>query len=278
MEYLRRAVGRGQHGAGLAGPTAASVIRRVPIWLGVVAALVLVDAFHTSGQLGQWRAVLFWTALVGLNVAGWMVWCLAAGTAAASGARLLLGAGLLNGLLTLEVPLLYRALGRAEAALDWRPFAYGLLATGLIVYVRRLRPFAVAHEPAEGRSSDPDTAAVPVPPAPVPVPDILARAGIADAAELMMVRAEDHYCRLLLRGGRMLLVHYRFGDAVRDLGVVDGERVHRGAWVAADAVVGARREGRRWWLELRDGTRVPVSETGAALARARGWLRIGGSA
>lgn len=248
----------------------------MPVWLGAVAVLVLVDAFHTSGQLGQWRAILFWTALVALNVAGWMVWRLAAGTAATSGARLMLGAGLLNGLLTLEVPLLYRALGRPEAALDWRPSAYGLLATGLIVYLRRLRPSAVAHEPAEGRSLGPDTAAVSI--LPPPTPAILARAGLADATELMMVRAEDHYCRLLLRGGRTLLVHYRFGDAVRDLSVVDGERVHRGAWVVAGAVAGARREGRRWWLELRDGTRVPVSETGAALARARGWLRNGGSA
>ncbi|WBY06730.1 hypothetical protein PIB19_14450 [Sphingomonas sp. 7/4-4] len=49
--------------------------------------------------------------------------------------------------------------------------------------------------------------------------------------------------------------------------------MHRGAWVAADAVEGAERDGRRWRLRLAGGAAISVSATYAAEARRRQWLR-----
>jgi hypothetical protein len=101
---------------------------------------------------------------------------------------------------------------------------------------------------------------------------LLARARIA-ACDLAAIEAEDHYCRVHRRDGSSALIHYRFGDALEEVAAINGLQVHRGAWVAAEAVRGAERDGRKWRLLLAGGGSVPVSATYAAEARARGWLR-----
>ncbi|KQN21122.1 hypothetical protein ASE89_17075 [Sphingomonas sp. Leaf30] len=181
-----------------------------------------------------------------------------------------LGAFVLNLLLAIEVPLLYRLMGQGDATVDWKPFAYGLLVTGFVTVL--LRATRVRHTPAGQDDDVSDTAGAPA--IPTTSFGILARAGI-DPADLLSVRAEDHYCRLAVRGGGTVLVHYRFRDAVGDLANVQGAQVHRGAWVADFAVTGSERTGRRWSLHLADGSRVPVSETSVSLCRARGWLDRG---
>jgi DNA-binding LytR/AlgR family response regulator len=94
-----------------------------------------------------------------------------------------------------------------------------------------------------------------------------------DLSRLLAVTAEDHYLRLHLSGGEKPMLLYRFGDALADLAGEDGEQVHRGAWIAARGVAGADRQGRRWWLRLPDGTRLPVSDRHLPAVRARGWLK-----
>ena len=106
----------------------------------------------------------------------------------------------------------------------------------------------------------------------MPADGLLGRARVSPEA-LAGVEAEDHYCRVRQRDGRSALIHYRFGDALAELQALDGAQVHRGAWVAADAVEGAERAERRWRLRLAGGTTVPVSATYAAEARRRRWLR-----
>jgi DNA-binding LytR/AlgR family response regulator len=108
----------------------------------------------------------------------------------------------------------------------------------------------------------------------IPAPEasgLLQRARI-DPAALAAIEAEDHYCRVHHRVGTSALIHYRFGDALEEVSGIEGTQVHRGAWVAADAVEGAARDGRRWELMLAGGGRVPVSATYLPQARARGWL------
>lgn len=95
----------------------------------------------------------------------------------------------------------------------------------------------------------------------------------ADLSRLLAVTAEDHYLRLHMDDGRKPMVLYRFGDALADLADQDGVQVHRGAWIAARGVAGAERDGRRWWLRLPDGTRLPVSERHLPAVRERGWLK-----
>ncbi|KTF69917.1 hypothetical protein ATB93_06505 [Sphingomonas sp. WG] len=101
---------------------------------------------------------------------------------------------------------------------------------------------------------------------------LLARARVAPEA-LLAVQAQDHYCRVYSRKSSAL-VHYKFGDALQEIAMLDGTRVHRGMWVAAGAVAGAERKGRRWRLLLCDGSQVPVSVTYLPEVRRRGWLAI----
>lgn len=104
-------------------------------------------------------------------------------------------------------------------------------------------------------------------------PAFLDRAGIARIGDLEMVEAEDHYCRLHLGGGGSVLLHLRFGDAIDQLAGVDGLQINRGIWVAAAAVRGAVRDGRRWRLVLNGERRAPVSARFTSDVRGRGWLR-----
>ena len=240
------------------------------IWLGITIILTIVDAFGVSTAFGLVLALAFWGALVGVNILGWSAWRRSLPGRRDSAGRMALGALVLNLLLAIEVPLLYRLMGRGDASVDWRPFAYGLLVTGFVMIL--LRATRARHTLAGQDSDVEDTPCSPATPA--ASFGILARAGI-NPADLLSVRAEDHYCRLSVRGGGTLLVHYRFRDAVGDLADVQGAQVHRGAWVADCAITGSGRTGRRWSLHLADGSRVPVSETSVALCRARGWLERG---
>ena len=113
-----------------------------------------------------------------------------------------------------------------------------------------------------------------VAPAPAILPGgLLARAGLASPAALLAIVAEDHYCRVHVRDGTSALVHHRFRDALDEVAGLDGLRVHRGAWAAGSAIRSATRDGRRWLLELDDGSRIRVSAPYLAEVRARGWLR-----
>jgi hypothetical protein len=240
------------------------------VWLGITVILTIVDAFGVSTAFGLVLALAFWGTLVGVNMLGWSAWRRSLPGRGDSAGRMALGALLLNLLLAIEVPLLYRLMGRADASVDWKPFVYGLLVTGFVMVL--LRATRARHTLAGQDSDVEDTACSPA--TPTTSFGILARAGV-DPDDLLSVRAEDHYCRLAVRGGGTLLVHYRFRDAVGDLADVQGAQVHRGAWVANFAVTGSERTGRRWSLHLADGSRVPVSETSVALCRARGWLECG---
>lgn len=86
---------------------------------------------------------------------------------------------------------------------------------------------------------------------------------------LLALAAEDHYLRVFTDRGEELILR-RFGDALIDVSALDGAQVHRGWWVARDAVVGSEREGDRTILSLVNGVRVPVSRTYAKAARDSG--------
>lgn len=235
----------------------------VIIWAGVSLGLVAVNAFGIVSLFGRVVATIFWMGLVGLNMTAWFAWRRAMPTNDRGWTRIVFGAVLLNGLLAVEVPVLYRLLGRTDVPLDWRPPVYGLFVTAFVVFL--VRQVKARHSASE----------VPIAPAvtvrPAQPVAILTRAGVADVADVLWVRAEDHYCRLGIRGRDSVLIHYRFRDAVDDLRSYAGVQVHRSAWVADHAVVEARRSGRRWMLNLIDGASVPVSETSVALCRTRGW-------
>lgn len=91
------------------------------------------------------------------------------------------------------------------------------------------------------------------------------------AGEVAALQAEEHYVRVFHPAGSEL-VHYRFGDAVREMPESLGTQVHRSWWVADEAVIAAERGKRRWQLKLQSGHSVPISDSFTKAARDRGWL------
>ena len=91
------------------------------------------------------------------------------------------------------------------------------------------------------------------------------------AGDLLCLKTEDHYLRVYTTAGDDLLL-MRLRDAVTELAGVEGLQVHRSYWVARAAVAHSAREGRRWFLILKNDLKVPVSQSHLAAVRAAGWL------
>lgn len=221
-----------------------------------IALATITGAFGTI-EMPLGTRLAFWTVLIGWNMAKWLGWFAWSVRKPADWSRAAaVGAVVVNLPLPLEIPLALRLFGM-EAPIDPTRTWIEALAISAVLFIVL---FVVRRRPARPVAQGED--------------GVLFRAGIRDLEQVHGVRAEDHYCRLHLAGGQSLLVLARFADTLAELAGIDGEQVHRGAWVAAAAIDGAVRDGRAWRLVLADGTRLPVSASYAPAVRARGWLRI----
>jgi hypothetical protein len=240
---------------------------RVPFQRAIVAAVIFVAAL--AGPFGTLvlpfaARLLFWGVLISWNFLKWWAWntqlCPRVPQSALPQlAVAATGAVLLNSTMAWEVETLYAAIGRP---VDLPFFSIWVMATLISMAVSFVILAAYARSATRA--------------APVGIegslPPVLERAGLLDATQLLAIEAEDHYVRLHLANGQKPVTLYRFGDALKELKVLDGLQVHRGAWVADKGVFGAAREGRKWRLRLPDGTEIPVSHNHLAMVRARGWL------
>lgn len=86
---------------------------------------------------------------------------------------------------------------------------------------------------------------------------------------LLAVQAEAHFIRVHTTRGQDL-IHHRFGEALKALASLPGERVHRSWWVAADAIDQQASNGSQ--LRLVNGLEVPVGRTYMMDARRAGLL------
>jgi len=223
---------------------------------------VLAGPFHTA-TLPLPTRTLLWGVLIGINALKWWAWYRWLGPRIPPGvwpdiALAGVGAIVLNATLPLEITWIYRAVG-----LDVAPGWLGLWLVAVAIAVSISTVVAVARQAAPQAEPQP------------PAPGLVLPRGLAlkaDLSRVLAISAEDHYLRLHLDGGEKPLILYRFGDALADLTGHEGLQIHRGAWVAARATTTAEREGRRWWLRLPDGTRLPVSDRHLAAVRAKGWL------
>lgn len=91
--------------------------------------------------------------------------------------------------------------------------------------------------------------------------------------DLVALEAEDHYVRVHHGSGSTLILH-RFGDAIAEVEPTNGVQVHRGWWVARDAVAGTFvRDGKRW-LIMNNGLQIPVSRTHLRRVIEQAWPRV----
>jgi len=229
------------------------------LMIGGAAAVVLATIMGAFGTiempLGQ--RLGFWSVLIGWNMAKWLAWFAWTIRRPQDWRRAsAIGAVVINLPLPLEIPAALWLFGIASDIDPTRTWIEaGAISATLFVVLFFARPRRAV-------------------PAILADDGILFRAGVRDLADIHAVTAEDHYCRLHLANGAKPLVLARFADVLAELGGIDGEQVHRGAWIAAASVDGATREGRAWRLVLADGTRLPVSASYVAAVRERGWLRI----
>jgi hypothetical protein len=232
-------------------------------------AAVLMGPFGT-GALPLSSRILFWVTLIGWNSWKWRFWHrivppLLPDTGWARLCFAIAGAVLLNTLLPFEIAFLFSAVGHPQ------PLPYlGVFLTAVALSLSISAIIAVVMDMQASPAP-----VVEVPATPMPATPALPPSGLAariDLAGLHAIVAEDHYLRLHFANGRQPLVLYRFGDAVRELAGVDGQQVHRGAWVAAAARPQALRDGRKWRLQLENGTMIAISDTYLPLVRRRGWL------
>lgn len=101
------------------------------------------------------------------------------------------------------------------------------------------------------------------------LPDFLSSVDKLESIEdLYSVSAEEHYVRIHTARGDHL-VYKKFSDAVEELGTTYGMRVHRSHWVSPFAVRGILRDGKRMFVRLKDGTKLPVSRPYQELVRSR---------
>ena len=91
------------------------------------------------------------------------------------------------------------------------------------------------------------------------------------AGDLLSLRTEDHYLRIHTTTGSDLIL-FRLKDALAELDGANGMQVHRSYWVARDAIEALEGKGRKTVLILKDGLRVPVSESFLPAVREAGWL------
>jgi hypothetical protein len=243
------------------------------IVVALVAAAALIASLaggFGTGELPIGMRLFVFVVTIGLNAAKWGAWLwllrrilperfwpmLAGGLA---------GALLLNLSLPIELELAFAALG-LRLDLPFWPIYLSAVVIAVIIYTLIS---TLAQRPTGGaptRIADAPGAS------PAEPPPFLAALGVTDPAALLAVRAEDHYLRIHLTDGRSPLVLHRFGDAVAQLRGLDGQQVHRGAWVKREAVVEAFREGRKWRLRLADGAVIPVSGSYVASVRAAGLI------
>lgn len=90
------------------------------------------------------------------------------------------------------------------------------------------------------------------------------------SATLIALEAEDHYVRVHTSAGSELLA-MNFSQALEELALAYGYRVHRSWWVAADAVEGVRWNRGTGEARLSGGIVAPVSRTYAAVLKSAGW-------
>jgi len=90
------------------------------------------------------------------------------------------------------------------------------------------------------------------------------------AARLIAVEAEDHYVRVHTDSGSELL-SMRFSEALHELALAHGYRLHRSWWAAADALEGVRWKRGGGEVRLAGGLIAPVSRSCATTLKAAGW-------
>ncbi|WP_168173677.1 LytTR family DNA-binding domain-containing protein [Thalassospira sp. TSL5-1] len=183
----------------------------------------------------------------------------------------------------LSSPLVFVSLAGLTALIDQKlPTAETLLnmfisvvvtvtAIAAIVGIVNRRTNVAAGQIATGTSpqAHADNAFVTAPE--VDLPDLVRRLPAELGQEIIRLSASDHYVEVYTRLGHTLVL-LRFSDALKELGAADGVQIHRSHWVARSAIHRLVSKGRNLFVELDDGTVLPVSRSRFGEIRSAGFV------
>lgn len=85
--------------------------------------------------------------------------------------------------------------------------------------------------------------------------------------DVVYLKSELHYLRVVTAKGSALVL-YALRDAASELGEGAGLQPHRSYWVSREHVLGVRRTGRGWRLDVTGGAEIPVSRRRQAVVKA----------
>ncbi|UXN76004.1 LytTR family transcriptional regulator (plasmid) [Devosia sp. A8/3-2] len=131
--------------------------------------------------------------------------------------------------------------------------AIALAIVAMLVVMARTEPVAAPAEPS--------------------APAILERLPHPQRGQLSHISVSDHYVDVVTDKGTTLVL-MRLGDAMRETAPVKGVQIHRSHWVALDAVAKVTRSEGRPMVEMRNGTRLPISRGFIEKAKAAGLLVV----
>lgn len=78
--------------------------------------------------------------------------------------------------------------------------------------------------------------------------------------DIVSLSMQDHYVEVTTTRGKTLIL-MRMADAVDELDTIPGQRVHRSHWVAQAHLAGTAKSGHRRFVLLKDGRKLPLSDT-----------------
>ncbi|MCO4846856.1 MAG: LytTR family transcriptional regulator [Yoonia sp.] len=93
------------------------------------------------------------------------------------------------------------------------------------------------------------------------LPRLYARLPKSGSARVCRLTVDDHYTKVYMNDGTCSRLLMRFADAVKEMDDADGFCTHRSHWVSLSYVVSATKRGTREFIDLHDGTQVPISKT-----------------
>ncbi len=97
-------------------------------------------------------------------------------------------------------------------------------------------------------------------------PPILSRLKPENRGALIRLTVRDHYTEVVTTRGRELVL-LRFGDALTEIGNIEGIRLHRSHWIATDHIDRLKRDNGKLFVIARDGAEMPVSRSYAEAVR-----------
>ncbi|MEL6681129.1 MAG: LytTR family DNA-binding domain-containing protein [Pseudomonadota bacterium] len=91
-------------------------------------------------------------------------------------------------------------------------------------------------------------------------------------ASIMRLTVDDHYVEICLDDGTRHRVLMRLADAIREMDGAPGFCTHRSHWVSGNHITRGFKQRNREFVELADGTHVPVSKTYREVVLSAGFL------